>query len=150
MGTAVSEEVETAKAFLHAIVWGEHHRVWELLGPAARERVLGAATRKGMDAVAASRARLGTWGVEEADVFLTSLVRGLRVDLSGADLELIAVVDEPEPLPDGSVRFRLESATLLPPELTGGANWAAGAVIVGREADGWRVRTLEPRPPAGP
>ena len=83
-------------------------------------------------------------------MFLTSLLRGLRVDLSGADLELTAVVDEPEQQPDGSIRFRLESATLLPPELTGGANWAAGAVIVAREGEQWRVRALEPRPPAGP
>ena len=146
----MNDALTTATDFLHAIVWGEHHRVWELLGPAARERVLGAATRRGLDAVAASRARLGTWGVEEADVFLTSLVRGLRVDLSGVDLDLIHVIDEPEPLPDGSMRFRLESTTLLPPELTGGANWAAGAVIVNYEPDGWRVRALEPRLPAGP
>lgn len=146
----MSEAAEAAKDFLHAIVWGEHHRVWALLGPEARDRVLGAATRRGMDAVAASRAREGTWGVEEADVFLTSLLRGLRVDLSGADLELIEVVDEPEAQSDGSLRFRLESTTLLPAELTGGANWAAGALIIGRDVEGWRVRALEPRLPAGP
>ena len=146
----MNDAVETARGFLHAIVWGEHVTVWELLGAAARERVLASATRKGMDAVAASRARLGTWSVEEADVFLTSLVRGLRVDLSGVDLELVEVIDEPATLPDGSLRFRLESRTLLPPELTGGANWAAGAVIVEHDVDGWKVRALEPRPPAGP
>lgn len=156
MGAAVSEHrnsvegaADTARAFIHAVVWGEHHRVWELFAPAGRERVLQAAKRRGMDAVAAGRAREGTWGVEEADVFLTSLVRGLRVDLSGVDIELIDVVDEPEVQPDGAVRLRLESKTLLPAVLTGGANWAAGAVIVGREPDGWRVRSLEPRPPAG-
>ena len=83
-------------------------------------------------------------------MFLTSLVRGLRVDLSGVDLELVEVIDEPASLPDGSLRFRLESRTLLPPELTGGANWAAGAVMVELDGDGWKVRALEPRPPAGP
>ena len=144
-----SEPLDTARDFVHAIVWGEHHRVWELLGPSAREHVLDAACRRGMDAVAAARARQGTWGTEEADQFLTSLVRGLRVDLSGADLELIEVVDDAEVQTDDSLRFRLESKTLLPPILTGGANWAAGAVIVARQSNGWRVRTLEPRPPAG-
>ena len=54
----MNDAVETARSFLHAIVWGEHVTVWELLGAAARERVLASATRKGMDAVAASRARL--------------------------------------------------------------------------------------------
>ena len=141
---------DTVAAFVHAIVWGEHHRVWELLGPAARDRVLESACRRGLDSVAAARARLGTWGTEEADQFLTALVRGLRVDLSGVDLELVQVVEGAEVQPDGSLRFRLESTTALPAILTGGANWAAGAVLIAVEADGWRVRSLEPRPPAGP
>ena len=141
---------DAVRAFVHAIVWGEHHRVWELLGPAARDRVLESACRRGLDSVAAARARLGTWGTEEADQFLTALVRGLRVDLSGVDLELVQVVEGPEVQPDGSLRFRLESATALPAILTGGDNWAAGAVLIAVETDGWRVRSLEPRPPAGP
>jgi hypothetical protein len=140
----------TARAFIDAIVWGEHVRVWELFGPDAREHVLRAANRKGMDAVAAERARLGTWSVEESDQFLSSLVRGLRVDLSGVDLDQIHVVDDAETQPDGSVRYRLESTTLLPVELTGGAHWAAGAVHLSLQDSVWRVLRLEPRPPAGP
>ena len=140
----------TAREFLDAIVWGDHVKIWELLGPAARERVLAAATRRGMDAVAAARARLETWSAEEADAFLTSLVRGLRVDLSGVDLDLVEMIEEPEVLPDGALKFRLESRTLLPPALTGGKNWAAGAVVVERDHGAWAVRALEPRPPAGP
>ena len=143
------DPMKTAQAFVHAIVWGEHHRVWELLGPAARDRVLDSACRRGLDSVAAARARQGTWATEEADQFLTSLVRGLRVDLSGVDLETVTVAEGPEPQPDGALRFRLESTTSLPAILTGGANWAAGAVIIAVEADGWRIRSLEPRPPAG-
>ena len=140
----------TVCAFVDAIVWGEHHVIWELFGPDAREHALAAAGRKGMDAVAVARARQGTWGVEEADNFLSALVRGLRVDLSGTDLDTIHAVDAAEVRSNGSVRYRLECATLLPPEITGGADWAAGAVVV-HEVDGrWRVRLLEPRPPAGP
>ena len=150
MTTDDDDPRDTVSAFVHAIVWGEHHRVWELLGPAARERVLESACRRGLDPVAAARARLGTWGTAEADEFLTALVRGLRVDLSGVDLELVQVVEGAEVQADGSLRFRLESKTALPAILTGGANWAAGAVLIAAEADGWRVRSLEPRPPAGP
>ena len=125
---------DTVRAFVHAIVWGEHHRVWELLGPAARDRVLESACRRGLDSVAAARARLGTWGTEEADQFLTALVRGLRVDLSGVDLELVHVVERPEVQSDGALRFRLESTTSLPAILTGGANWSAGSLEAVRNA----------------
>ena len=140
----------TAVAFIDAIVWGEHHRVWELLGPEAREHALATAARRGMDAVAAARARQGTWGVEESDRFLSALVRGLRVDLAGTDINTVEVVDDPELGVDGAIRFRLETATLLPHEITGGAKWAAGGVIVAEAEGRWLVRRLEPRPPAGP
>lgn len=141
---------DTVRAFLDAIVWGEHYTVWELMSPEAREHVLGAATRRGMDSVAAARVRQGSWGVEEADQFLSSLVRGLRVDLSGVDLDQILVVDDPEAQDDGTMRYRLESTSLLPVEITGGAHWAAGAVIVISVDGRWLVRRLVPRPPAGP
>lgn len=158
MGAAVSDDMSTydldsfatARAFIDAIVWGEHVRVWALLGPSAREHVLRSANRKGMDAVAAERARQGTWSAEESDQFLSSLVRGLRVDLSGVDLDQIHVVNDPETQADGCVRYRLESTTLLPVELTGGAHWAAGAVHLSLQDSVWRVLRLEPRLPAGP
>ncbi len=150
MTSAAGSPHSTAAAFLDAIVWGEHHRVWELLGPEAREHALAIAARRGMDAVAAARARQGTWEVEESDRFLTALVRGLRVDLVGTDINTVEVIDDPECDIDGAIRFRLETATLLPPEITGGAKWAAGAVIVTEVAGRWLVRRLEPRPPAGP
>ncbi len=169
---------ETACAFINAIVWGEHRRVWELLSPEAREHVLDAARRKGMDAVAVERARQGTWHRDEADVFLRSLVHGLRVDLSGVDLDQLVVMSTPDVMEDGALRFDLECPSNLPAAITGGANWAAGAVIMcsvpirdpsasptsptspkpfGSEGTPvvvplaeWRVRRLVPRPATRP
>ncbi len=154
---------ETACGFINAIVWGEHLRIWDFLSPAAREHVLDAASRKGMDAVAIERARQGTWNRDEADVFLRSLVRGLRVDLSGVDLDHLVVTSTPIVLEDGALRFDLECPSILPAALTGGANWAAGAVILCSVPIGdpsatpstqseseWRVRRLVPRPATRP
>lgn len=151
------EAFEVARSFVDAIVWGEHLRVWELFAPEAREHVLGTASRRGLDAVAAERARQETWSRQEADAFLTALLHGLRVDLSGVDLDQILVSEEPVRLEDGSLRFDLQNPSSLPPTLTGGANWAAGAVVV-RWVDGsaealtttpsapWRVMRLIARP----
>ena len=147
------EALEVVRSFVDAIVWGEHLRVWELFSPDAREHVLRAASRKGLDAVAAERARQETWSRGEADAFLTLLLRGLRVDLSGADLDRILVCDRPVRLDDGSLRFDLEDPSDLPPSVTGGASWAAGAVVVERigtsislPTSTWRVTRLIARP----
>ncbi len=121
---------ETACAFINAIVWSEHLRIWDLLSPEAREYVLDAASRKGMDAVAIERARQGTWNRDEADLFLRSLVHGLRVDLSGVDLDHLVVMSTPNVMEDGALRFELQCPSTLPAAITGGANWAAGAVIM--------------------
>lgn len=147
------EAFVVAKAFVDAIVWGEHIRVWELFSPEAREHVLRAASQKGLDAVAAERARQETWSRGEADAFLTTLLHGLRVDLSGVDLDRILVSETAVRLDDGSLRFDLENPSDLPPTLTGGANWAAGAVVVDRTtpptatwSSTWRVERLVARP----
>ena len=147
------EAFVVAKAFVDAIVWGEHVRVWELFSSEAREHVLRAASRKGLDAVAAERARQETWSRGEADAFLTTLLHGLRVDLSGVDLDRISVTESAVRLDDGSLRFDLENPSDLPPTLTGGANWAAGAVVVARTTPPtatrpsmWRVARLIARP----
>ena len=126
------EALAVARAFVDAIVWGEHVRIWELFSPEAREHVLRSASRRGLDAVAGERARQETWSRGEADAFLTSLLHGLRVDLSGVDLNRILISEHPVRLDDGSLRFDLENPSDLPPTLTGGANWAAGAVVVDR------------------
>lgn len=142
-----------ARSFVDAVIWGEHLRVWELFSPSAREHALAAGARRGLDAVAAERARQGTWSAEEADRFLTALVHGLRVDLSGVELDEIVVVEQPERLPDGSLRFNLETPTAFPEALTNGANWMAGAVVVGFDAaatPSWRVHRLIARPATRP
>ncbi len=143
------EALDVVRAFVDAVVWGEHLCVWQLFSPEAREHVLHAASRKGLDAVAAERARQETWDQGEANTFLTSLLHGLRVDLSGVDLEHIVISEQPVPMVDGSLRFDLENPSNLPSGLTGGANWAAGAVVVELIAEptpAWRVKRLVPRP----
>ncbi len=52
--------VETARAFIDAIIWGEHSTIWSLFSPAGRDRVLAAGLRGGLDAVMAERIRLDT------------------------------------------------------------------------------------------
>ena len=82
-----------ARRFVHAVVWGEHLMVWELLSPMARQAAIAVAERNGHDALASARARAGTWTDEEADMLLGDLVKGLRFDFSAVDVASISVGD---------------------------------------------------------
>jgi hypothetical protein len=82
-----------ARAFVDAVAWAEHTRVWELLSASARLAVLGVAGRRGMDPLLAARLREGTAGVDERDEFLADLLQGIRVDLRGIDLDAVRCVD---------------------------------------------------------
>ena len=137
---------ETARAFIEAVVWGEHHRVWDLLGTDARKTVLRLAVSRGMDEGVAMRLRTETATPDEVDRFLSDLVQGLRVDLAGTDVDNLEYrIDEP-PSDGGNVRVRL--CIPLPPALAAaGGPLPVGSVELGPDATGrWRVERLVPRP----
>lgn len=92
-----------ARAFVDAVAWAEHTRVWELLSASARLAVLDLATRRGMDALLAARLREGTAADDERDEFLADLLQGIRVDLRGIDLDAARCGDvDPSAGPEGS------------------------------------------------
>jgi len=92
-----------ARAFVDAVAWAEHTRVWELLSASARLAVLGVAGRRGMDPLLAARLREGTAGDGERDEFLADLLQGIRVDLRGIDLGTVRCVEvDPSAGPEGS------------------------------------------------
>ena len=130
--------VDTAREFVDAIVWGEHQKVWDLMGVEARTLVLKVASDRGMDEGLVARLRDGTAAAAERDEFLADLVNGLRADLEGNDVDALQYEedhDAPEPgrarvvisvpaafglggnLPVGSVELAAESST------TGEAEW---------------------------
>jgi hypothetical protein len=137
--------VEACRAFIDAVAWGEHHRVWDLLGPEGRKTVLRVATSRGMDEALAMRLREGTAPPDEFDHFLTDLVQGLRADLAGTDLDRLEYVLDPEPPGPGRARVILSAPLAVP--LATGRVIPAGLVELERDEDGgWRVERLVPRP----
>lgn len=144
--TDVSGDVEgatdAARAFVEAIAWGEHRRVWELLAPEGRKTVLRVAVRNGMDEALAARLRDGTAGPGESEEFLAELLNGLRADLAGNDLdnlEYSADGDQEE----GRVRVQLTAPV---PPLLGPVGLPVGSVELARHEGAWLVERLTPRP----
>lgn len=131
---------KVARAFLDAIVWGEHSTVWELLSPTGRNRVLQAGSRGGLDSVMAERIRQGTSSQAEMDDFLSGLVRGLRVDLSAAELEQIEVAPGLTTTDDDSVRVLLHAPAPFHHE-----PWQVGSINLSNLEDVWFVDHLDPR-----
>ncbi|CAN5537974.1 hypothetical protein BH18ACT1_BH18ACT1_06220 [soil metagenome] len=132
--------VEVARAFLDAVLWGEHSKVWELLDDTARRTVLQVATRGGLGAVPAARMREGTASSAERDRFLTALVHGLRRDLAGTDLDTI-VLTLLEPPSAGTAVVLLE----LPVAEALGGPVPAGSIELSEDGDaGWRITRLVP------
>ena len=130
--------VDTAREFVDAVVWGDHRKVWDLMGLEARTTVLKVASNRGMDEALVARLRDGTAADAERDAFLVDLINGLRADLAGNDLDALEYEDDalaPEPgrarvvilvpvapglggsLPVGSVELATESST------SGEAQW---------------------------
>jgi len=133
--------VDVAQAFVDAIVWGEHSTIWELLSRTGRDRVLVAGSRGGLDSVMAERIRQGTSTAAEMDDFLSGLVRGLRVDLSAADLELIEIASEVSPTGDGLVSLLLHT-----PAPFHQSPWCVGSIDLSTKGhDEWLVDRLDPR-----
>ncbi len=133
--------VATARAFVAAVAWGEHHKVWEMLSSGGRSVVLRVASKRGMDEAMVARLRDGTAASSEREQFLTDLVNGLRADLEGNNLEGLDF--EPDPAPEPG-RSRVILVAPMPAGLSAGL--PVGSVELTDEGDGWRVERLLPRP----
>jgi hypothetical protein len=138
--------VDTTREFVDAIIWGEHGRVWELLGIEARTIVLKVASDRGMDEGLVARLRDGTAGVAERDEFLADLVNGLRADLSGNDLDALVYEEDAEPLEPGRARVVVS----VPVAVGFGGNLPVGSVELSMEASTrgepeWRIERLVPQ-----
>ena len=138
-GTPMAPD-ETARAFVDAVIWGEHNLVWELLGLEARTTVLKVAVARGMDEALAARLRDGTASGPEREEFLADLVNGLRNDLSGNDLDNLEF--ELDTAPNEPGRARVVVQTPLNPLL--GGYLPAASVDLADEAGRWKVDRLLP------
>ena len=139
---AATGVVERSRAFVQAVVWGEHHRVWDMLSADGRKTVLRVAVSRGMDEALASRLRDGTATDEEREPFLRDLVNGLRADLQGGDVDTLEYVEEQESPAPGVVRVVLRTPL---PEILGGGGLPAGYVELTRGDAGWQVERLVKR-----
>ena len=128
-------------SFVHAIAWGEHTTVWELLSATGRSVALAVAQANGLDRVAASRIRDRLANPIELEDFLAQLLGGLRHDLRSVDIgELRLGRCEPAPAGDTAV-----VELLVPSLLPGTGPWPAGSVVLSDDGSGtWRVDRLEP------
>ena len=131
-----------AQRFLDAIIWAEHLMVWEMLAPSAREVALAGAGRRGFDAVAAERARQGTWNEAQRDALLGELVKGLRVDLAGAPLDELQIGGT-EQRDDGRIAVELEARSVLPDTITAGHGWRVARLVLVPGDEGWLVERIE-------
>jgi hypothetical protein len=133
--------VVTTRAFVEGVAWGEHHKVWELLGIEGRATVLRVAAAKGMDEALAARLRDGTASSGEREEFLADLVNGLRADLEGTDYERLEYLLDPEPPEPGRARVVLMTPL---PEVLGGSLPVA-TVELAEDGGTWQVERLVPR-----
>jgi len=133
--------LDIAREFVDAVVWGEHNKVWELMGLEARTTVLKVAADRGMDEALVARLRDGTSSTAERDEFLTDLVNGLRADLAGNDLDALVYEEDPEPPEPDRARVVL----LVPVAIGFGGNLPVGSVELAIEEGEWRVQRLVPQ-----
>ena len=141
MGAAVSSPLETAREFVDAVVWGEHRKVWDLLGLEARTTVLKVASDRGMDDGLVARLRDSTASEAERDEFLADLITGLRADLAGNDLDALEYEEDAEPMEAGRARV-----VIMVPVAGGfGGNLPVGSVELATEEAEWRIQRLVPQ-----
>jgi hypothetical protein len=130
-----------ARAFVDAIAWGEHRRVWDLLGQDGRRTVLRVAVARGMDEALSARLRDGTATPSETERFLADLLNGLRADLAGSDLDTLEYRQDEVTAEGGPTWVVLTSP--LPAEL--GGEVPVGTMELVQEGNAWRVARLSPR-----
>ncbi len=133
--------LEVAREFVDAVVWGEHRKVWTLMGLEARTTVLKVAADRGMDETLVSRLRDGTASDAERDEFLADLINGLRADLAGNDLDALVYEEDPEPMEPGRARVVI----LVPVAVGFGGNLPVGSVELATEEAAWRIQRLVPQ-----
>ncbi len=131
-----------ARTFVEAIAWGEHRKVWELLGPEGRKTVLRVAVKNGMDEALAARLRDGTAGPAESEEFLAELLNGLRADLAGNDLDTLEYSADDD---DRTDHVRVLLTAPVPP-LLGPVGLPVGSLELARHDGQWLVERLTPRP----
>ncbi|MGH9127506.1 MAG: hypothetical protein ACRDY2_00715 [Acidimicrobiales bacterium] len=139
---ALQEAIEASSAFVRAVAWGEHLRVWELLGDEGRRTVLRLAVKRGMDESLSLRIRDGLATTVETDRFLADLVNGLRADLAGTDLENLSYWADPASA--GPSRAWVVMMSPMPAAL--GGDVPAGSLDLSLSERGWRVERIIPRP----
>lgn len=144
-GPAVDQgpALAVARDFVSAVAWGEHRKVWDLLGPEGRKTVLRVAVNHGMDEALAARLRDGTAAKSESDEFLAQLVNGLRADFQGNELDNLEY--SPDPAPDPG-RARVVLMVPLPAGLAeSGSGLPIGSLEMAEDSSGdWRVERLLP------
>ena len=138
--------IDVAREFVDAVVWGEHLKVWDLLGLEARTTVLKVASNRGMDEALMARLRDGTASTAERDEFLTDLVNGLRADLAGNDLDALEYEEDAEAPEPGRARVVIS----VPVAVGFGGNLPVGSVELATEPStngetAWRIERLVPQ-----
>jgi hypothetical protein len=139
--TGMTSAIDTAREFVDAVVWGEHRKVWALMGLEARTTVLKVASDRGMDEGLVARLRDGTASDAERDEFLADLINGLRADLAGNDLDALVYEEDPEPPEAGRARVVI----LVPVAIGFGGNLPVGSVELATEEAEWRIQRLVPQ-----
>ena len=140
-GASGNSALGTAREFVDAVVWGEHRKMWSLLGLEARTTVLKVASDRGMDEGLVARLRDGTASDAERDEFLGDLITGLRSDLAGNDLDALTYEEDPEPPEPGRARVVI----LVPVAMGLGGNLPVGSVELAIEEAEWRIQRLVPQ-----
>lgn len=134
-----------AKAFVDAVAWGEHHKVWDLLSAEGRSVVLRVGAKLGMDEALIARLRDGTAATAEREEFLTDLLTGLRADLAGNDLDaVVAELDSEDPAPAEPGKARVLLVVPVPAVLNLPGLPVATAEVSDEDGQ-WRVDRLLPR-----
>ncbi len=139
-GVSLDQATKAAADFIDAVVWGEHHKVWELLAAPGRDEVLEVATKRGMDDALAARLRSGTASPGETNEFLADLVNGLRAELAGNDLDNVTF--EVDQARSDSERATVVMHVPLHPNL--GGTLPVGTLELSTEGSAWRVERMIP------
>ena len=142
----MTSAIDTAREFVDAVVWGEHRKVWDLMGLEARTTVLKVASDRGMDEALVARLRDGTASDAERDEFLADLISGLRADLAGNDLDALEYEDDPTPQEPGRARV----VVLVPVAVGFGGNLPVASVELATEPSTngepeWRIQRQVPQ-----